>query len=184
MNLKTYQIEAMKTAIYPRPTKPALYPFLGLANEAGEVCGKAGYYDNTRTGQFSNKQQIADDLSDVLWYCAAIADEFSFFLDDTMPILDLPGCEAFQSFFDLSEACGKVLGVLKKAIRDDKWDFGMAVSWELRDKIASEIRDVLMYINVCCKVCDTTIFEIAETNIAKLESRKARGVIGGSGDNR
>ena len=34
------------------------------------------------------------------------------------------------------------------------------------------------------KACGTTLEAVAQANLDKLASRKARGVIGGSGDNR
>jgi NTP pyrophosphatase (non-canonical NTP hydrolase) len=43
---------------------------MGLANEAGEVLGKVKKI--IRDGTF-NREDIADELGDVLWYAAALA---------------------------------------------------------------------------------------------------------------
>lgn len=64
-----YQRQAVETAIYPS-TAQVLYPAMGLANEAGEVLGKVKKI--IRDGQF-NRDDIADELGDVLWYAAALA---------------------------------------------------------------------------------------------------------------
>ena len=61
-----YQQEAVKTAIY---TDPIIYPALGLGNEAGEVQGKIKKM--LRDGTF-NKDAIAAEIGDVLWYIAAL----------------------------------------------------------------------------------------------------------------
>ena len=57
---------AVKTAIY---TDPIIYPALGLGNEAGEVQGKIKKM--LRDGTF-NKDAIAAEIGDVLWYIAAL----------------------------------------------------------------------------------------------------------------
>ena len=61
-----YQQEAVKPAIY---TDHIIYPALGLGNEAGEVKGKIN--KSVRDGTF-NKDAIAAEIGDVLWYIAAL----------------------------------------------------------------------------------------------------------------
>ena len=65
----SYQRQAVRTAIYPS-TAQVIYPAMGLANEAGEVLGKVKKI--IRDGTF-NRDDIADELGDVLWYAAALA---------------------------------------------------------------------------------------------------------------
>lgn len=64
-----YQQRAVKTAIYPISAQ-VTYPAMGLANEAGEVLGKVKKI--IRDGTY-NREQIVDELGDVLWYAAALA---------------------------------------------------------------------------------------------------------------
>jgi len=66
MNFNEYQKEAVKTAIY---TDPIIYPALGLGNEAGEVQGKVKKW--LRDDTF-DKDAIAAEIGDVLWYIAAL----------------------------------------------------------------------------------------------------------------
>ena len=79
----------------------------------------------------------------------------------------------------LGEA-GEVADKLKKVIRDD--DGVLTVS--VRDAVAKELGDVLWYLAVLSYELDYDLNTIAQNNLDKLASRKARGVISGSGDNR
>lgn len=80
----------------------------------------------------------------------------------------------------LANEAGEFLGKLKKVFRDDKGSMNEQKKKELQD----ELGDVLWYLTACCSVLDTTLEEIGERNIEKLQDRKARDVIGGSGDYR
>ena len=66
MDMGYYQQEAVKTAIY---ADHIIYPALGLGNEAGEVQGKIKKM--LRDGAF-DKDAIAAEIGDVLWYIAAL----------------------------------------------------------------------------------------------------------------
>ena len=66
--MNDYQKAAASTAIYPM-TAAVVYPALGLAGEAGEVANKVKKI--IRDGKF-DRQAIADELGDCLWYIAAL----------------------------------------------------------------------------------------------------------------
>mgnify|MGYP002629502421 CR=1 FL=1 len=66
-----YQQFAKTTAIYP-PEEALTYTALGLASEAGEVAGKIKKY--IRDG-VKDDDAIIDELGDVLWYLAVLAEE-------------------------------------------------------------------------------------------------------------
>lgn len=72
MNFSDYQNQATKTAIY---SHKIIYPALGLANEAGEVLGKIKKVlrDNDAAFTPEQRESVADELGDVLWYIAALA---------------------------------------------------------------------------------------------------------------
>ena len=55
---------------------------------------------------------------------------------------------------------------------------------ERKVEIAKELGDVLWYIAALSNNLGYDLETIANMKIAKLSSRKARGVIGGEGDNR
>lgn len=108
MNLDSYQVEAAKTAIYPKQFS-IMYPSLGLSAEAGEVANKVKkiYRDKNGVLDEETRQAVGDEIGDVLWYLACLSKD-----------LDLP------------------------------------------------------------------LSVIAQRNLDKLNSRLARGVLSGSGDNR
>lgn len=68
LTLNNYQSQAAKTAIY-KAEHAIIYPALGLAAEAGEVANKVKKI--MRDGNF-NRNAIADEVGDVLWYIAAL----------------------------------------------------------------------------------------------------------------
>lgn len=81
-------------------------------------------------------------------------------------------------FTGLAEETGEVLGKIKKAIRDGSdWD-------TFQSAMAKELGDVLWYVAAAAAEMDMTLEEIAQMNLDKLGSRRKRGVIQGSGDNR
>jgi len=74
MDFNTYQDDAVKTAIYP-DTHKILYPALGMAGEAGEVANKVKKIIRDGQGNLPDdwRDQLAGEIGDVLWYCAALA---------------------------------------------------------------------------------------------------------------
>ena len=80
----------------------------------------------------------------------------------------------------LAGEAGEVADKLKKVIRDND---GVLID-QVRDAVAKEIGDVLWYVSVLAYEMDYDLNEIAQINIDKLNSRKERGVLSGSGDNR
>lgn len=69
--LDKYQEAAKTFAIY-KMEYAIIYPALGLASEAGEVAGKIK--KSLRDG-VNTYNDIADELGDVLWYVAVLADD-------------------------------------------------------------------------------------------------------------
>jgi len=78
IDLDEYQDEALKFAIYKKEFK-VVYPALGLASEAGEVCDKIKKW--IRDGD-ADKAEIAKELGDVLWYVAVLSSDLGFPLSD------------------------------------------------------------------------------------------------------
>jgi len=79
----------------------------------------------------------------------------------------------------LGEA-GEVQGKIKKIIRDN----GGIITSEAVDGIKDELGDTLWYITSMCGNLGITLEDVAKANIEKLHDRRARGVLGGSGDKR
>lgn len=74
---------------------------------------------------------------------------------------------------------------LGKAIRDDGYGTGTTeLTPERHALLCKEVGDQLWYLAAKANELGTSLSAIAGANIAKLEDRKARGVLGGSGDSR
>src|SRR5210317_188110 len=81
----------------------------------------------------------------------------------------------------LTSEAGEVAGKVKKLIRDGADMEG----YELKKiAIASEIGDVLWYCAMMAKEVGIPLNEIMKENLKKLHSRKERGTLSGSGDDR
>ena len=80
----------------------------------------------------------------------------------------------------LSGEAGEVADKIKKVIRDED----CTVTDEKRKAIAMEIGDVLWYCATLAHDLGYDLDTIARMNYEKLKSRKERGKIGGSGDDR
>jgi NTP pyrophosphatase (non-canonical NTP hydrolase) len=76
----------------------------------------------------------------------------------------------------LGAEVGEILSLFAKQVRD-----GSLIDEEALTK---ELGDVLWFVSGIAFWYGISLESIAEKNISKLESRLARGVIGGSGDNR
>jgi NTP pyrophosphatase (non-canonical NTP hydrolase) len=86
----------------------------------------------------------------------------------------------------LSNEAGEVGGKIKKLIRDEglKFDGTDNLTDKQRADIGSELGDVLWYIAALARDLGISLNEVAHMNLEKLADRKARGKIGGSGDDR
>lgn len=83
MTLNEYQEKALETAVYPQEHR-IIYPALGLTGEAGEVSDKVKKVlrDNDSVFTDEKKKEIAMEVGDVLWYCATIARDLGYSLED------------------------------------------------------------------------------------------------------
>ena len=80
----------------------------------------------------------------------------------------------------LTGEAGEVANKVKKIIRD-----GTIENHEgLIQEISSEIGDCLWYISVLADDIGVKLSDIANSNLEKLENRKKKGTIHGSGDDR
>ncbi|MCD6270211.1 nucleoside triphosphate pyrophosphohydrolase family protein [bacterium] len=75
---------------------------------------------------------------------------------------------------------GEISEKIKKVLRDKKGE----ISSNDRIELSKELGDVLWYLAQIATELDLSLEQIAKENLEKLMSRKKRGVLGGSGDNR
>ena len=88
----------------------------------------------------------------------------------------LPSADETYVLFNLTSEVGEFYGKLAKAIRDK-------TTLEVGE-LAKEIGDILWHLSALCDDLGIELNDVATMNIEKLESRKIRNVITGSGDNR
>ena len=75
----------------------------------------------------------------------------------------------------LAGETGEVMEILKKRVRDDFFD---------KKHLVKELGDVLYYWARICKAFDILPSEVMALNVIKVEDRKERNVMSGSGDDR
>lgn len=80
----------------------------------------------------------------------------------------------------LAEEAGEVAGKFAKAVRDNAG----VIDEKRKQEIVKELGDVLWFVTELCTSLGVTLEDVAQRNLDKLASRKERGVIHGSGDNR
>ena len=79
---------------------------------------------------------------------------------------------------------GEVAEKIKKHIRDDAITRPSQMNEAQKAEMAKELGDVLWYLAQLSTEIGWNLEDIAKRNIEKTHSRKDRGRIGGSGDNR
>ena len=80
----------------------------------------------------------------------------------------------------LAGETGEVCEKLKKAIRDDDGK----ITKEKHEDLKKELGDILWYVAALCSELGISMDEVAQLNVDKLFSRKERGQLRGSGDDR
>lgn len=189
LTLNAYQVAAMSTAL---PTSLNMaYMAYGLVNEIGELQEKLA----SNTPGILTSEETLKELGDVLWYIAGVSQIRGWklsevVLDDTTDIAiseyavgkesEVLASESGQESciklsIGLTIAAGNLCGALKKEIRDNT---------HKPDVEKEALRRIFQISVMLAKVMGSTLEHVAIANIEKLASRKARGVIGGSGDNR
>jgi NTP pyrophosphatase (non-canonical NTP hydrolase) len=95
-----------------------------------------------------------------------------------------PGRGSFQGVtycaLKLAGEAGEVAEKVGKVMRDED----SVVTEAKRQDLKKELGDVLWYIAAEANELGFTLEEIAQANVEKLASRKERGKLGGSGDDR
>lgn len=81
---------------------------------------------------------------------------------------------------NLTAEAGEVSGQWAKALRDDEGE----LTRDRREKMLKELGDCLWMVSALSHELSSSLEEVAELNLIKLGSRKERGVLGGSGDER
>ena len=87
-----------------------------------------------------------------------------------------PGSKAIEYLaLGLTSEAGEVAGKVKKYVRDLAWD---------KDAVIAELGDVFWYLVRMCDEMGVDASDVLQYNHDKLEDRKNRNKLQGSGDNR
>jgi len=198
----------METAIYPRvirqqwssvgvPARTPLpyeeqipvYPALAALGEAGELAAKVigGNRDALP------RESFLKEIGDVLWYVTAAAVDLGFELRD-LALHDTGTITAWQHYVNHVNPCHRreiKHHVLRLVARLGEFAERVKKSWRDGNPIVAE-RDRCHYDLTCalamlhqlamCFYSD--LAEVANLNVEKCRSRRARGVVSGSGDDR
>jgi hypothetical protein len=183
-SFSAYEEAALSTAVYPNQGEPLglVYVTLKASGEAGEFAGhflEAG-----------GVKLMAKEVGDELWYVAAKARELGRCLFE---LLGTDNIDEFETTSVNGEAmsigalglygtkyAGDFSEQLGKAMRDDAF----TLTPERREKLLGILVDHAKNLALKAYAIGTPLSVIAAENVAKLQDRKARGVLGGSGDNR
>lgn|SRR6056297_362242 len=176
MNWAEYQNEALKTAIYPGDFTGILYTSLGLVDEIYE------FYESIGSGG------EAKELGDVCWYIACFSNEVGILMEDTETLAEeleeqVSFCSVFDATEQMKSAASKICGLMKKYIRDEQF-WTHKPSTDKKAKAQVELAYIILSVYYICRYLEILWLDVAKLNINKLNSRKDRGKLQGSGDDR
>lgn len=86
-------------------------------------------------------------------------------------------------FLGLSEEAGEIVGKINKNLRKTGFS-GIHTDQPMREALHKELGDVLWMLAACCTILDIPLSEVAQMNLEKLQGRRERGTLDGSGDDR
>lgn len=158
------------------------YVSLGLSGEMGEM------QEKIMIGE--DKDSIVGEIGDVYWYISQVCMELNtpmgYLLNitpsykTTRKIIHDPELIKFTLLLLCSVWTGRVSEITKKLLRDSHGH----LSPIKKAMILENLTKILIAMRSVCALQDVTPEFCMEKNIEKLFSRKERGKIGGSGDNR
>lgn len=191
-----YNQQVLALAIYPGQGSATglVYTALGLAGEVGEVCDQVKKILRDDGNAFTEVRltKIAGELGDALWYIAASAREIGADLQNLAdacasmseladgPMETIPGfgtpTAAAACALTLDDAVGK----FSRKVVD--W-----LSFEGHPGEQPRVTELLIVFGMWLMAVDSLALnprDVAITNVQKLFSRKARGVLSGDGSAR
>ncbi|HQT80508.1 MAG TPA: MazG nucleotide pyrophosphohydrolase domain-containing protein [Rhodopila sp.] len=170
MKLLEYAKWTDTVAVYPASNTGSQLEFaylaLGLCGEAAELVEKVNYSKQPH-------EEILAELGDVYWYAARLM-HIEGMQSSAAEALNADYSQGFP-YRHLIITTGRVGELVKKYIRDSTF---RTLAFQ------KAMLDVFQALANVCGQLSTTPEGIMQMNVTKLESRKARNVLHGAGDNR
>lgn len=185
MTFAEYVDQARLTAQFPEDAA-LVYPALKVMGEAGEVADKVGKLIRDfdwRPGEpvpADFVRALALELGDVAWYAAAYCWTFSLDpdgLDDALVYGAGSGIEFDVPSLRLPRL---VVRLVDASVSLSRWSFTAVQDHDAFTLVA----DVLYSVGALAAEIGVPVERVLELNVEKLRSRRERGVIAGSGDER
>ena len=195
MNLNEYQNLAAETAFYPgrNANLPGgakheeilkctpisfpgyVYTILGLIGELTELKETANKHTDDLEITDEHKEAIIKEAGDCFWYLS------QFTMELGIPFSQISGAPVWKvGEYGPHYHCGLICEMVKKAIRDNCGQ----VTPQIKEKILLQLKHVYEHLIYFCKIYEIDPEYVMKRNIEKLFSRRDRGVLGGSGNDR
>jgi NTP pyrophosphatase (non-canonical NTP hydrolase) len=169
------------------PLLALAYATLGVVGEAGEVLSRVIAYDVVDILSMDRQERVTllDEIGDVAWYAARLPAVFDVTLEQTLDTATFTAYEQlvaesmtesngddWERVFGLMDAAAglsAVTGLLANKVKK-VLGHGYTVA-EAKEQIIEQIEQIWHYVAVLSILCNTTLHQIVDGNIFKLEAR-------------
>lgn len=162
MTLLEYREKMWQYAVYPNKGDNLLYAELGLISEIGELAGEAKRIIRDDNGELTpeRREKIIDELGDILWYIAACSHE-----GNDKKLFFVP--KRYKSYKCRNvQHVAELVFILLEDVRERFYPNSIKV------------------VEGICEWLETDISTVLQKNLEKLESRRQRDKLKGSGGDR
>lgn len=189
--LDKYHEFTKTTAIYPgadiiRSADALEYLSLAFIGESGEIADKYKKVIRDNNGVISEevRQGLSKELGDVMYYISQMCNTFEYKLYN---LVDINSIDSIQQ--DPAIPLGSFIRVLNTRIGNmseqiQSYLVGLTGPRKIAEEINVDIANIALLLFHIAKKLNLKIEDIINENMEKLQSRKDRGVISGSGDSR
>tara|TARA_R110002074_G_scaffold397509_3_gene588023 strand:+ start:187 stop:627 length:441 start_codon:yes stop_codon:yes gene_type:complete len=115
---------------------------------------------------FNSEKNFLEELGDILWYTAIAASHLNLTLEEVSEVVD-SGSPPPDSIEALVTDSAEVLDLMKKSIF-----YGRPLDHQ---RVAQLLANILDSVEVCAVEFETTLDDVMEKNIAKLQKRFPEG---------